>query len=407
MAGKIIFVGDAHIGINFPFKRNITTGISERSLDFIKNIRKISDYAIQTHSELIIFTGDLYDRPSINPTFRKIVREEIFIPLKDAGIPILIISGNHDSPMALERGSSIEDLASLSNVQVFRKPISLVRRIGGKSVGIILIPYLYPSQLVEFLENQVEIGPIDLEHQFSSAQQILKNWAFFKLEDINTEIKLMVGHYYIKGSQISSDYNPEVLPGEFTFTESMIPCDLIDLCVFGHVHLFQTLKNGKIVIPGSIERIDFGERGDSKGFIEFDTSTKQWIFQKLETRTLIKKEIEIPDTIQPTKSCIEQLSKLKNLKDSIVRLEIISSLANRMKLNLPSVELLLKETFYSEIKFIEKKFEAEKTILESYLLDPAELVSDFINQAYSSNPKKEKLKKKAIEIINSLIESED
>lgn len=407
MSGTIIFVGDVHIGINFPYRRNITTDISDRSLDFINNLKKIVDYAIQTQCNLLIFAGDLYDRPNVNPTFRKMVREEVFLPLTIAKIPVIIISGNHDSPMSFEKGSSIEDLAALSNVEVFRQPVSKIIKINGISVGLILLPYLHPSRIVEFLEKQPEVGPIDIEQQFTSSQELLKNWIIYKSEELKTDVKLIIGHYYIKGTQISSDYNPEVLPGEFTFTESMIPYNEVDLCIFGHVHLFQLLKNDKIIIPGSIERIDFGERGDSKGFIAFNIETKKWLFKELECRPLIKIEINIPDNENPTPYCLNSLNKIKNFKDAIVRLEITSSLGNRMKLNLQSIEIKLNETFYYEIKFIEKKFETDKTILESYTTEPIKLVSEFIDQAYSSYEKREKLKETAIKIINDLVEREE
>ncbi|MFX1294084.1 MAG: exonuclease SbcCD subunit D [Promethearchaeota archaeon] len=407
MPEKIIFIGDAHIGINFPYKRNITTGISERSLDYINNVKKIIDYAIKIQCKLLIFTGDLYDRPNVSATFRKKVREQIFLPLAEAKIPVLIISGNHDSPMSFERGSSIEDLDFLPNVKVFRKPKAITKKIDGKSIGLILLPYLHPSQIITFLEGKIEVGPIDIKKQYSASKELLKNWIIYLLEDLETDIKIIVGHYYLKGTQISSDYSPEVLPGEFTFTESMIPYSDVDLCVFGHVHVFQELKNGKIVIPGSVEHIDFGERGESKGFIIFDIDIKKWEFKKLKSRQLFKGVINIPDDTSPTKYCLKQINQMGDLKDAIVRLEITASLENEMKLNLQSIENALEGTFYFEIKFIQKQTKVDQTILESYTLDPIELLSEFIDQAFYSYEKKDRLKKTAIEIINSLIESEE
>jgi exonuclease SbcD len=407
MPGKIIFVGDAHIGINFPYKRNITTGISERSLDYINNVKEIIDYAIETNCKLVIFTGDVYDRPNVSATFRKIVREQIFLPLAEAKIPVLIISGNHDSPMSFERGSSIEDLDLLPNVKVFRKPKAISRRIEGKSIGLILLPYLHPTQIITFLEGQVEVGPIDTKKYYSASRELLKNWISYLIEDLETDIKIMVGHYYLKGAQISSDYNPEVLPGEFTFTESMMSYNEVDLCIFGHVHVFQEFKNGKIVIPGSIEHIDFGERGEFKGFLEFDIDTKKWDFKKLKSRTLFKGEIDIPDHKSPTPYCLEQIKQFGELRDAVVRLEITASLENEMKLDLQSIEKELEDTFHYEIKFIQKEIDVDQTILESYTLDPIELLSEFIDQAFSSYEKKDRLKKTAIEIMTSLVESED
>src|SRR5438034_9880713 len=70
----------------------------------------------------------------------------------------------------------------------------------------------------------------------------------------------------------------------------MIP-DAVDLVVFGHIHMHQTV-GGKIVYAGAPERIDWGERLDSKGFLAI-RSDGGWSFVELPARPMDKFEAVI------------------------------------------------------------------------------------------------------------------
>ena len=125
----------------------------------------------------------------------------------------------------------------------------------------------------------------------------------------------------------------------------------------------------------------------------------------VEYRVVFDKEFESEETIE--EYVLNVIKKIENLDGAIFRLEITVSLENEMKLELPAIEKALKDTFYFEIKFIQKQIEVDKTILESYTLDPMKLLSDYIEQAFSSYDKKDKLEATAKIILKGLIEESE
>ena len=148
---KIFFIGDTHFGKSYPFKRKYDLNISERSLDVINTCGKIVKTAIEEEADLVIFLGDLYDRQNISPTIRRIVREEIFVPLNEHDIRTIIIGGNHDSIRNPKRGADIQELSNFSNVEVYTGLQSEIIETNGSQIGLVFLPYIHFDVLVNEL----------------------------------------------------------------------------------------------------------------------------------------------------------------------------------------------------------------------------------------------------------------
>ena len=81
-----------------------------------------------------------------------------------------------------------------------------------------------------------------------------------------------------------------MLGHELTLGGRIIADKRLDYVALGHIHKHQSLSPGDsqppAVYPGSIERIDFGEVNEKKGFVLADIAKghTDWEFIKLETR---------------------------------------------------------------------------------------------------------------------------
>jgi len=400
----IYFVSDPHLGRNYNFKEDPFTGISKRALDPINNLEMVVKDAIQQKAGLFVICGDLYDRTNIGSTFRKIIRKRIFRPLSKEGIQVIVIGGNHDSPRNLQRGSDIEDLSLSHEILVSRVPKFKNIKIDDTMVGLILIPYMHPEVLAKFVKAKID-KEVPLNEQYSRAQDYIKKWIGENLSNIQgADVKLLICHYYPAGAEIRKIPSPEVLPGEFHFTREMLHEDAFDLCIFGHVHLHQALwKN--LVVPGSIDRLDFGEREDSKGYIVYDTEKKEWEFRCLECRDLKNIEVDISEeetssSQELTRTVLAQIPQ--DIENSWVKLSIMLTTAKRELLNLAEIEKGLERAFHYDIRFINQELQRE-TILEEFTLNPVTLFRDFVDQSFPDHPYKEDLKKVGLEIINDLL----
>ncbi len=403
---KIIIVGDVHIGKRFTYRVNLKTGLSDRTIDFIDALARIVNYAIKNQADIIVIAGDLFDRVTVGPTLLKQVREKIWKPLIKSKIPIVCIGGNHDSPQILEKGSPLGEISLIPNSIVARTPKSVtIQALNSREeIGFVLLPYLTASQIVKFVEKRLD-KTIEKERQMVLSQEYLKYYIEKEVEQLPTKSKIIVGHYFFQGSKINIVPYPDLLPHEFKIKKDMLPLDAIDLGIFGHVHTTQTLHSGKVIIPGSIERVDFGETSEDKGFYVFDTNSKKLEFISNDPRTLIKQNIDVPQVEDPTSYII---SKLPNqTEEAIVRLIIRISPELKNKVRIPRIHQALNKAFYFEL-FWDTSLVQREVVLKDFILDPLVLFNDFVTKKYTKDPNLEQLRKTGLEILdNALAEVEE
>src|SRR5438128_3069799 len=72
---EIVCVGDVHEGLNFDFRIDPETGISERALDLHGNFAKAAQWAIEHQASLFCVLGDLFDRAHVAPVSRELAYE--------------------------------------------------------------------------------------------------------------------------------------------------------------------------------------------------------------------------------------------------------------------------------------------------------------------------------------------
>ena len=222
MVSNSVVVGDVHEGINFGFNIDAETGISRRALDIHNNFATTARYAIENKSKLFVVLGDMFDRTHVSPTFREMIRKDVIEPLEMEGIEVWILAGNHDQPHGEKKGTSIDDFRGYANVKVFRKPGVEEVEIEEKSIGFIIAPYLHPEQIARLVREK-EGQEIEREQMFVVGQRLLKQWIANRCEELDTDYKILLGHYYLEGAKLRETLCPEVLPGEFSFTGDMIP----------------------------------------------------------------------------------------------------------------------------------------------------------------------------------------
>ncbi len=130
-----------------------------------------------------------------------------------------------------------------------------------------------------------------------------------------------------------------------------------DYVALGHIHKQQVLaSNPPVVYSGSLERVDFGEEADEKGFyvveIQSDDKDKRRVnyqFHKIEGRRFLTVNVNIePEDMNPTVKVLQAISS-QPIKDAIVRLQITMPEAGSSRLNDSEIRNALKEAQYFTI----------------------------------------------------------
>ena len=400
---SIVVVADIHAGLNFDFRIDPDTGISERVQDFHGNFVRAAQFAIEQQSKLFVVLGELFERAHVSPTFREWIRSDIIEPLGEAGVEIWLIAGNHDQPKSSARGTSIQDFRGYPHVKVYTKPAEECLEIEGKSIGALIVPYLHPEQVINYTQ-EASSSKVSIEQQFLIGQKILRDQLAKKAKVLKTNFKVMFAHFYIEGAKLRETKYPTVLPGEFKFSLDMIPNNL-DFAVFGHVHLHQIIgKRGstEILYPGAIERIDWGERKDKKGFLILRPFAPQkWEFIELPTRKMVKVAVQVPTgTGDPTAVILAKIPR--DVTGKMIRLEIKAGEGIQEKILESKIEEKLKGAFHYEIRITE--LQTDKIAPVSFTMDPFKLLVEFVTLNYNDHPKKEQILQAGRQLIEEALQ---
>jgi DNA repair protein SbcD/Mre11 len=142
--------------------------------------------------------------------------------------------------------------------------------------------------------------------------------------------RLLTGHFSVAGATVSSE-RTVMLGRDLMVSPGTLGDPRWDYVALGHIHKHQNLTpkgayGPPIVYSGSLERIDFGEAYDPKGFcwIELQRDLTQWQFVPVKARPMIELHI---DARNPTDTPNHQVSRAiqqqkGSLADSIVKVKI-------------------------------------------------------------------------------------
>ena len=146
---KLLHFADLHLGVENYGRIDPATGLSTRLMDFLRAYDQVVDYALENDINLVIFAGDAYKTRDPNPTYQREFAKRIQ-RLSAAGIPTVLVAGNHDTPSALGRAITVEIFATLEveNVYVAKRPEVILVETKDGPVQIVALPWVTRSALL-------------------------------------------------------------------------------------------------------------------------------------------------------------------------------------------------------------------------------------------------------------------
>lgn len=129
---RIVHFSDTHLG-HQQFSRTAPNGLNQREQDHYDAFGHIIDHCIDVRPDLVIHSGDLFD--GVRPSNRALaVALGGFVRLSQAGIPTIIIAGNHEHPKMLETGSPMRLFEHLEHVHPVFKGRRETLELGGRRI---------------------------------------------------------------------------------------------------------------------------------------------------------------------------------------------------------------------------------------------------------------------------------
>lgn len=319
---KILHLADIHIGSGFSHgKINSTTGLNTRLEDFVNTLSKCIDRAINEPVDLVLFAGDAFPDATPPPYVQEAFASQ-FRRLADADIPTVLLVGNHDQYCQGNGGASLSIYRTLVVPGFIVGDSIKTHRITCRNgdIQIITLPWLTRSTLLTRPETEglslEEVGKLLLK----KLQPVLEG----EIRRLDPKVPtVLLAHLMASQANLGAERFLAVGKG-FTIPISSLIRPEFDYVALGHIHKHQNLNlsnDPPVVYPGSLERVDFSEEKEDKGYVlvEVKKGKVTWEFCPLPVRTFCTIEIDISEKDDPQAEILKAIAK-KNIKDAVVRL---------------------------------------------------------------------------------------
>jgi exonuclease SbcD len=307
-------------------------------VDFLRRMDEMIAFARDNEVDLTIFAGDAFKSRNPTPTFQR----EFAYRIQDlaALCPVVLLVGNHDLPNLDRRASSIEIYETLNVPNTTLGRDYRLHEIDTKRGPVVVATAPYPlrSQLLREVDipHHKTIAEMDamLEQQLDHMLQELAEHA--SRYDMP---RILTGHFTVAGAVTGSE-RQVMLGRDISVLLSAVADPVWDYVAMGHIHKHQCLTPGKadlppIVYSGSLERIDFGEESDPKGFVwaEVERGRARWTFHELNCRPFVTLRVDVRRAGNPTQVVLEEILR-HNLREAVLRVIITAD---------PEADLLLQD----------------------------------------------------------------
>jgi exonuclease SbcD len=351
---KLLHTADLHVGMENYGRMDPETGIHGRVMDYLRRLADMVDYAIDEGVDVFVFAGDAYKMRDPNPTFQREFARRIK-RVADAGIPVVLLVGNHDLPPVQRRATSISIFDTLQGPNVYVGADYGLMTIGcrrGQPLQVATAPYpLRPDHIGREEMEGKNVDELDrlLSERLSDR---IRDLAHQARQDADTPA-ILVGHFSVDEASHGSERNIMVGRDVAVDRATALADPVWRYVALGHIHKHQSLNRDEqppIVYSGSAERIDFGEEREPKGWVVATIGEGQtlWRFQeqyRRAARPFRTIEVDVRDAEDPTAVVTQAVERAGDLSETVVRLVVTLDEAQELRLVDRDIKLALKDAY--------------------------------------------------------------
>lgn len=239
---RIVHLADTHLGWRQLHRVN-DAGRNQREQDVYDAFADAVDIAIGLDPDAVIHAGDLFDAylPSSAALGAAL---DGFARLRDAGIPIVVIAGNHSTPRAS------------TAAHIF----GVLERFGG-------VYFVYGDPQVVPLEGRRRPGLLAVHAVPHNNEPATVDAALHAARpDPKADFNVLVAHVGLHG------YGHVIGPEAASLTlsgEVLTDAGEFDYIALGHLHKYASASDNA-AYAGSLERLSWGDDAEHKGVLEVD-----------------------------------------------------------------------------------------------------------------------------------------
>ena len=356
MSLLFLHFADLHLGIENYGRLDPGTGLHTRIRDFVTTLGAVFDLAIQREVDLVLFAGDAYKACDPTPTHQREFALQLR-RLQQAAIPIVMVVGNHDTPVAFGKATSVDIFSALEldNTYVIRRPQLLCLDTRSGPVQIAGLPW--PTRNI--LRTHEDYKDLPQEELTRKIQAICIARIDEFVRQLDPQIPaVFTAHIAAAEATYSGSERTAIIGQDPTLLTSALANPAFDYVALGHVHKHQDLHPGQrppVVYAGSIERINFGEESDAKGVclvcIEENSETgpanrtTTYEFVPTDARRFVTIQLEVLEDENPTELIIDAIAEA-DIDDAVVRIIYTLPPGGHAPVDLEQIHQALAPAFY-------------------------------------------------------------
>lgn len=326
---RILHFSDLHIGVENYGRLDPATGLSTRLGDFLSSLDEVTEFALTQGVDLALLAGDVYKGRDPSQTHQREFARRIR-RLVAAGIPVFLLVGNHDLPNASSRANAVEIFPTLavpgvhigSNLQIY--PIATP----AGPLQVIAVPWPRRGGML----TREESRGLNIDEVRAELERRMTEGIAARIAELDPAVPaILTGHVTINGATTGTEKSM-MLGNDHALLASAVHCPEVDYVALGHIHKHQIIRREPpmVVYSGSLQRVDFSEEGDEKGFcvVDLDPAAPRgqrltdFRFQPVKARPFVTIEVSIsPGDPEPTAAVLRAIAR-RDVAEAVVRVRI-------------------------------------------------------------------------------------
>jgi len=341
---RVLHFSDLHIGVENYGRIDPETGLSTRLGDFLYSLDRVVEFALTESVDLVLLAGDAYKGRDPSQTHQREFAKRLN-RLSQAGIPTFLLVGNHDLPAASSRATAVDIFPTLevANVYVGNSLKTYDVSTPSGPIQVLAVPWPRRSAIL----SREDSRGMSIEQVRQALEERLTEGIDIEAKKLNPDVPAIItAHVTVNGATVGTERSM-MLGQDHVLLVSALDLPQVEYVALGHIHKHQILRPDPpmVVYSGSLQRVDFSEEGDEKGFciVDLDQAAPQgqrmtnFEFHKLDARTFVTVDVSVePQDVDPTATVVRAINR-KNVADAVVRVRI--SLAAESDAHLRETEI--------------------------------------------------------------------
>ena len=297
----------------------------------------MAEYALANSVDLVLLAGDAYKGRDPSQTHQREFARRLR-RLSAAGIPTFLLVGNHDLPAASGRAHAVEifDTLDVPNVHVGATLNNQTVPTPAGPLQILSVPW--PSRGAMLARD--ESRGLGIEQIRQEIERRMTTAIAGRAQALDPDIPaIMAGHVTVNGATVGSERSM-MLGNDHVLNVSAVQQPQLEYVALGHIHKHQVLRppatdgsaggGPAVAYSGSLQRVDFSEEADEKGFciIDIDPNAPQgrrltdFSFERIAARPFVTVDATVPENEgNPTEFVVRAIER-RPVAGAIVRLRL-------------------------------------------------------------------------------------